>query len=185
MIEAISKILEAIAKYAWGVFVVCLFVILLPGDTSKSLGLEKLKLDYLGFWWLGLIFSAAIWGGSIFSQITDWLSESRKRAKQKAVVINRLRTLDRSEHMWIAYCLFHNVQTLSATTINQTANSLVNKGIVTQGSGSVLSLPFHICDFVWEYLQGHKGDFLPQEIRDDPNKVLILEDFATSLKKPF
>lgn len=61
MFEAISKILEAVAKYAWGVFVVCLFVIFLPADLSKSFGLEKLKFDYLGSWWLGLIFSAAIW----------------------------------------------------------------------------------------------------------------------------
>ncbi len=178
MIEAISTILEAVAKYAWGVFFVCLFVILLPTDTSKSLGLEKIKLDYLGFCWLGLIFSATIC-------VSNWFSEIRGKARQKAVIIKRLRTLDLSEYKWIAYCLFHNVQTLSATAINQTANSLLNKGIITQGSGNILSLPFHIRDFVWEYLRDHKEDFLPREVRDNPETMLKLKAFADSLKELF
>jgi hypothetical protein len=183
MIEAISKILEAAAKYAWGVFVVCLFVILLPSSASDAMGLKTIKANYLGFWWIGLIFSAAIWGGSLFSRISAWFSECRGRRAAKSTVIKRLYTLDPGEYRWIAYCLLHNVQTLSATAINQTANSLLNKGIVTQGSGSMLSLPFHMRDFVWEHLQNHTEEFLPREVREDADKIAILERFAADLKE--
>lgn len=185
IIEAISKILESVAKYAWGVFVVCLFVILLPVDSLKYLGMETIKLDYLGFWWLGLIFSAAIWSSSIFSRLANWYYRIRKKSTNKAIIIKRLRTLDQSEYMWIVYCLLNNVQTLSATAIHQTANSLLNKGIVTQGSGSILNLPFHIQDFIWEYLQEHREDFLPQELSNDKDKLQILDSFVRSLRKPF
>lgn len=184
-IEALSKILESVAKYAWGVFVVCLFIILLPPTESQTMGLEKIKQDYLGFWWIGLIFSATIWCGSIFSHIVSWFSEARERASRKSTVIKRLNTLDPSEYKWVAYCLLHNVQTLSTTAINQTANSLLNKGVVTQGTGHMLNLPFHIRDFVWDYLQNHREEFLPREVRDDPDKVYILESFAADLKKLF
>jgi hypothetical protein len=189
MIEAVSKILEAAAKYAWGFFAVCLFVILLPAGNAEVMGLKTIKGDYLGFWWIGLVFSAAIWGGSIFSRVSAWFSAwfSAKRVRRaaKSTIINRLNTLDHGEYMWVAYCLLHNVQTLSATNINKTANSLLNRGIVTRGSGSILSLPFHMRDFVWEHLQFHRDEFLPPEIRADQKKVNMLENFAANLEKPF
>jgi len=185
MIETISTILEAAAKYAWGLFVVCLFVILLPDGPSEAMGLKTIKGDYLGFWWIGLIFSAAIWGGSLFSRISAWFSTTRYRSAVKAAIIKRLYTLDKREQMWIAYCLLHNVQSLGATTSNQTANSLLHKGIVTQGTGSILSIPFLIKDFVWEYLQARSEEFLPSEVRENHMIVRNLERFAAELKEPF
>jgi len=185
MIEAISRILEAAAKNAWGVFVVCLFAILLPSDPAESMGLKTIRDVYLGFWWIGLIFSGAIWGGSVFPRVSGWFSATRNRRAAESTIINRLNTLDTREYMWVAYCLLHNVQTLSATAINQTANSLLNKGIVTRGSGSMLGLPFHIRDFIWDHLQSHRDEFLPPQIRTDQGKVSLLERFAESLKEPF
>jgi len=145
--------------------------------------LKTIKAAYLGFWWIGLIFSAAIWAGSLFSRISVWFSECRGRRAARSTIIKRLYTLDTMEYWWIAYCLLHNVQTLSATGINQTANSLLNKGIVTQGSGSIVSLPFHLQDFVWEHLQKHREEFLPREVCEDREKVAILERFAADLKE--
>ena len=145
--------------------------------------MKTIKADYLGFWWIGLIFSAAIWAGSLFSRISVWFSECRGRRAAKSTIIKRIDTLDRGERRWIAYFLLHNVQTLSATEINQTANSLLNKGIVTQGAGSRLSLPFHRRDFVWEHLQKHREEFLPREVCEDREKVAILERFAADLKE--
>lgn len=185
MIEAIPKILEAAAKYAWGVFVVCLVVILLSAEKASSMGLKTIKGDYLGFWWIGLIFSGAIWGGSVFSLVSEWVTTTKNRRAENSIIINRLNTLDDGEYMWLAYCLLHNIQTLSAASINKTANSLLNKGIVTEGSGSILNLPFHVRDFVWEYLQAHKDEFLPLDIRSDKEQIRTLERFAAKLKEPF
>ena len=185
MIEALSKIIEAVAKYAWGIFILCLFVILLPLDWARAIGLEKIKQDYLGFWWLGLVFSFAIWISSLLSQFRTWFSSNRQKAALKNTVIKRLRYLSPSERNWIAYCLLHNVQTLSATQINETANSLLDKHIVSQGPGSILNLPYRMHDFVWDFLQEHKDHFLPPEVRDDQEKVRILDEFVRSLRESF
>lgn len=181
MIEAISKILEAVAKYAWGVLVVCLFVIVLPSGPSEAMGLKMIRSDYLGFWWIGLVSSAAIWGGSLFSRLSSRFLAGRDRRAAELVVLKRLTALDRDEENWIVYCLLHNVQTLSAEIDNQTANSLLNKEIVSPGSGSPLNLSFHIKDFVWKYLLAHKDEFLPSDIHEDRKKKDAVERFAKSL----
>ena len=124
-------------------------------------------------------------GGAIYSKFTDWFSQIRAKTTYKTSIVKRLKTLDKEEYIWIAYCLYYNVQTLSATPINQTANSLLNKGIISQGSGSILRLPYHLQDFVWEYLQAHKDEFLPPEIRDDPETGSKLDAFAERLKEVF
>lgn len=181
MIEALSKILDAIAKYAWGVLVVCLLVVLLPDKATEAMGLNSLKGDYLGYWWIGLIFSGAIWLGSIFSHSISWLAKAKSHYNSKTTIIKRLYSLDNDEQCWIAYCLLHDTQTLSANQTNQTANSLENKGIVTQGSGSILCLPYHMRDFIWEYLRKHKEDFLPPELLQDAEGLINIERFAAGL----
>ena len=181
MIEALPRILEAAAKYAWGILLMCLFVIILPLDWANTIGLEKIKHDYLGFWWLGLIFSIGICGSSVFPRFLSWLSDNRQKAASKNTIVKRLRSLTPSERKWIAYCLLHNIQTLSATQIDETANSLLTKGIVSQGSGNILNLPYHIRDFVWNFLQKHKDDFLPSDLRKDQEKVRILDEFVRGL----
>jgi hypothetical protein len=93
----------------------------------------------------------------------------------------RLNSLNDRELLWIKYCLFHNEQTLSAKLDDVTAQSLVNKGIVSQGSGSMLNLPFHIPDDVWAYLQLHEHLFLSEEEANDPKFGKLLESFRKSL----
>lgn len=181
MIEIILKIIEAIAKYALGVFAVCLFVIILPENTAKSIGLETIKMEHLGYWWLGLIFSGAIWVSSIIPKLGKWYSGYRAKVSLMKAVIRRLYTLDSIEKEWIRYCLLENVQTLNAPQINPTANSLVDKGVLSQGTGDILSLPFHINDFVWEYLQNHKDDFLLPSLIEDNEFVRNLKEFPKSL----
>ena len=99
----------------------------------------------------------------------------------KKTVLRRLSALNSSEKEWIQYCLLENVQTIAAPLVSRTANSLFNKGIVSQGSGDSLSLPYHIEDFVWEYLKAHKKDFLPRSITDDSKKVQDLLAFPEKL----
>ncbi len=164
MIEALAKIAEMFTKYAWGVFVACLIVILLPDGLGVSMGLKTIKGDYLGFWWIALFFSGAIWVKSVFLRVSAWFLQTRKDRRAKSNIIRSLYFLDYQEQMWLRCCIYKNTQTLCATNMHQTANSLQNKGIVTRGSGSILGLPFHITDFVWEYLQDHREEFLPIEI---------------------
>ncbi len=112
--------------------------------------------------------------------------ESKRLIKiqdQKLEVIKRLNSLSDSEHTWIAYCLYKEVQTLHATQINPTANALLAKGLVISGAGSIMALPFTIQDFVWEHLLNYKEHFLPRDVERDPNVIRNLESFAKNLQR--
>lgn len=190
MIEAIAKILDAVAKYAWGIFIVCLFVLILPKELAKDIGILEIRTQFLGYWWICLVFSCSIWIGSLLSKIGQWISAHRdskersaKSARMKQTIIARLDSLSDSEHKWIAYCLLKNVQTLHATQIHPTANSFLSKGIVNMGTGSILSLPFTIVDFVWEYLLENRDAFLPPDVANNPQIAGNLERFERSLRE--
>jgi len=52
---------------------------------------------------------------------------------------------------------------------------------VSQGSGHMLTLPFHLRDDVWRYLLDNADDFLSQEERTNPSMPKTLEAFRKSL----
>lgn len=144
-----------------------------------------------------MVLTGALWLSAIFryfdAKILDgWLSRRRKdkeRAtkKQKHLqdLARRLNALNARERMWITYCLYWNQQSLSAELHNATAQSLFNKQIVTQGSGSMLNLPFHFPDDVWLMLLEKRSEFVPEdEIADEKIRKQFerdLEQFRKSL----
>jgi hypothetical protein len=191
--DAFLKILEATAKYAWAVFVMAAFVLFVPDDAAKQLGIDAIKAQYKGYFWLVLVFTGTLTLGVVFSYLDKkvldgWLEGHRAKKKQSAkrnerqnTIALRLNSLDDRELLWIKYCVFHNVQTLSAQMDDVTAQSLLNKGILSQGSGNMLNLPFHIPDDVWAYLQENNFLFLSMEEVDDPRFEKYLESFRKSL----
>lgn len=189
MFEFILKLVDAAARFAWGVMAVCLFVLFLPHKQAVQMGIATLKEQHLGYWWILLVFSGTICAG----RIAQWLGKrhltikaEKKKAEERQIVIRRLDSLDVNEQTWIACCLVKRVQTLLATEINPTANSLLSKGIVVMGSGNITSLPFTIRDFVWEYLLEHSDRFLPPEVRSNPQKIRpLLEEFEAGLRRVY
>lgn len=182
MIESVARLLDAIAKYSWGVVVACAFVLFLPHKQAEEIGILKLRADFLPYCWILLLFSGTICAGNLYTRVSHWIGQWRDRTKDRKIILHRLASLDDKERAWIVCCLVKRVQTLHAIRTNPTANSLLHKGIVTVGSGSVLELPFHIRDFVWEYLNAHRGKFVPVEFDDNPQKVSeVIEEFEASL----
>ncbi len=106
--------------------------------------------------------------------------ENAAREEFESLVL-RLRSLDLNEQMWLKYCLFHKVQTLSAERGNRTAQSLHHKGIIEEGSGHILDLPFHFPDRVWKYLVEHRSEFLIETERSDKRFPDALKNFRESL----
>lgn len=213
--EALAKILDFTGKYAWAVCLTTAFVLFVPPDAAKDIGILELRTTFKGPLWIALVLTAVIAIGAAIQYfdkriVEDWLkqrlesraqafaSEREAREKHEAAVRQReqreeadrvaaealtlrLRSLDLNESMWIKYCLFHNVQTLSAERGNRTAQSLCHKGIVEEGSGHILDLPFHFPDTVWQHLLLHKEEFLPESERSDNRFPGALENFRKSL----
>lgn len=196
MIEAISKILDALAKYSWGIVAACLFVLFFPEEQARKIGILEIRNVYQGYWWICLVFSSAILIGTLYSKLSNTITTIYRNSKEnreklakieekKEIIIHRLHSLNESEQKWIAYCLMNNVQTLHATQINPTANSLTHKGIVSYGSGNIMSLAFTFVDFVWEYLQVHRDDFLPHNVENDTHALNVLQQFKKSLTEAY
>ncbi len=191
--ESLGKILEFVGKYSWAVFVMVAFVLFVPDDGAKQLGLYDVRTSYKGFWWLALVLTGALWIGALFSYLDKklldgWLERRRtekdrdeERLKRIENIRLRLNSLDSREQLWIKYCLFHNVQTLSARLDDPTAQSLVNKQILSQGSGSMLNLPFHFPDDVWRLLTEERTSFLSEQEINDPRFQQVLDNFRQSL----
>jgi hypothetical protein len=190
MIETIAKIVETSAKYAWGLLVVCIFVLFCPEKFSSQIGILEIRSQYLGYWWVLLVFSFSICIGLLMARCGQWLSARKERNEKKQrieqgeqAVLDRLYSLNDSEQRWISYCLLKNVQTLHASQINPTANSLLSKRIVIRGSGAITSLPFTIADFVWDHLLVFREEFLPLDVENDQVAVRNLESFESGLRR--
>jgi Super-infection exclusion protein B len=186
--EWLGKTLDFISKYSWAVMVVSAFVLFVPDDAAKQIAVLDIRDNYKGIWWIVLVLSAAIWSSAVFryfdSKVSVWLQSRakereriEKQEKRKAAIRARLDSLDDKELLWIKYCLYHNTQTLSAQRGDRVAQSLTYKGILAEGSGHILDLPFHIPDDVWEYLKENQSLFLPESDRRNPKFEQILEQF--------
>src|SRR3972149_4465083 len=131
--ESLGKILEFVGKYSWAVFVMTAFVLFVPDDGAKQLGLYDVRTTYKGFWWLALVLTGALWIGAVFSyldkKVFDGWLERRRSEKQRDLdgvrrienVRLRLNSLDTREQLWIKYCLLNNIQTLTARLDDHTA----------------------------------------------------------------
>ncbi|MDP3013056.1 MAG: super-infection exclusion protein B [Candidatus Subteraquimicrobiales bacterium] len=207
IVKNIKEGLEIISKNSWAVAVVACVVLFFPQELLSKMGLLEIRNNYKGIGWLVLIFSTALWIGSVVSYLFNKISKSmgnrrelkekieqqkaaeeieaqkreegkRKEKEEKRSRLRlRLDSLDHAEKMWIKYCLYYNVQTLSANMTDSTAQSLVNKGILVQGSGHMMNLPFHVRDDVWAYLKEHEKEYLTDQERLDPNFEKVLKVF--------
>ena len=191
--DALAKVLEFVGKYAWAVFITTCFVLIIPDDAAKQIGLLELRQSFKGILWILMVLTVVVSLGAAFQYLDKrvfdgWLKnrqnkkESEAQGKKNLEMLSlRLSSLDLNEQMWVKYCLYHNIQTLSAERGNRTAQSLDHKGIVQAGSGHILDLPFHIPDQVWRYLLEHKDEFLPKTETNDKRFVGALENFRKSL----
>ena len=192
--ESIAKILEFVGKYAWGVAIVAAFVLFVPDDAAQQIGVLAIRNDFKGLWWLVLVLCTAIWLGAAFQYLDKrfldgWLKDrALRRAKDREsrefsdALSLRLNSLDPRERDWIRYCLINNTQSLSSYQTHPTAQSLVHKGILAEGSGHMMDLPFHFPDNVWKYLLSHRSDFIADGAEHDSRLRAQLEDFRRSLE---
>ena len=175
-----GRILDFITKYSWAAFIVAGFVLFIPNDAAQQIGLTDIRNTYKGYWWIALVLAGSLWSTAVFKYfdkiIRAWIEAKRKgrevlenkRAKKEALE-TRLSSLGPDEKMWIKYCLYHNTQTLSAQRADTVAQSLTFKGILIEGSGHLLDLPFHIPDDVWRYLKENEEIFLSKQERRNPS----------------
>jgi len=195
--EMIDKFVDAAGKFASSIFVMVCFVLFIPEDVGNSLDVSNFKYVYRGYLWLAFVFTGSLTLIKFLIYIDNrfiegWLAE-RRRAKNKSLHLMereneirfRLSSLNERELLWIKYCLYYNVQTLSARVDDVTAQSLVDKRLLSQGSGSILNLPYHIPDDVWLFVRTNQELIFGQDDINDPNFKIYINNFKGSLQRRF
>ena len=187
----IRKIRDCSPQYAWAVLIAVGFALFMPDEAARLMGISEIREDHKGMWWIGVVLAAAIWSSKAFLYITEqaslWLELRRRETtkNQEALlrreqIESRLDSLDNIEQLWIQYCLYHNVQTVSAFSRDKVALSLCKKEILKAGSGgSTWDLSFHLPDEVWEHLKENKHRY----VREADYKNPRFESLMTAFKE--
>ncbi|MGX9776765.1 super-infection exclusion protein B [Janthinobacterium aestuarii] len=191
-IEDVSKAVEVTAKYAWAIGVAIAFVLFIPKDAAEQIGILTIRKEYQGFLWIGLVISMALWLGAAFKyieKITTKFYSARIKEKEKKLTKERnlemyklrLQSLHLEERTWIACCLYFNHQTMFAERGTASAASLVQKGILVPGEGSIFRLPYTIKDNVWQYLLENRSEFITDNEIANPQVQQNLSRFRNEL----
>lgn len=169
-------------------------LLFLPSQIVDESVLQSIRNTYKTELWIGLIFSSSLFlsyvikaaSSIVFQQISIYFSnkkQEKKRSDGLKKVLDRLKSLDQRETLWIQYCLHNNQQTISCAYTDRTANSLENKGILSHGSGSALSLPYTIRDEVWAHLKANQSEFIPELEQKQKNEFeRTLRGFVDSFR---
>jgi hypothetical protein len=193
-LESVAKILEFCATHAYAVFIMLGFALFIPDGIAGQIGIEIMRAEYRGYFGLGFLLTGIISIASFVKYIdrtviSGWRLKRRedrdqlaKYTKRQVQIETELDALNDLESLWMGYCVYHQVKTVSAIQTNVTANSLRNKKIVLQGSGSMLDLPFHLQDDVWLYLKANWQKFMPDNAKHDRVFLDALGMFERSLK---
>ena len=94
-----------------------------------------------------------------------------------------MKSLDWQEREWLRYCLYYDVQTATAIRTNPVAQSLVNKGILNEGSGHFMNLPFHVTDDAWLVARANIFEFLSLEEMQCGGPHQELDQFMRGTKR--
>lgn len=66
--ESLGKLLELAEKSAWAILAMAAFVLFVPDDTAKQVGIVDIRTTYKGYFWLALVFSGSLLIGSVFQR---------------------------------------------------------------------------------------------------------------------
>ena len=47
------------------------FVLFMPDDAARPMGISEIREDYKAMWWIGVVLAAAIWSREAFRYITE------------------------------------------------------------------------------------------------------------------
>ncbi len=189
---SLAKVLRWVGKYAWIVALIAGFALFLPDDAARRIPLYALAHAYPEVLWAVLAVSAALSAAAllmfVYGKITGWLRDKRAAGKRKELekqtlgaLALKLESLSQDEKMWIKYCLFHDTQRFFAPGGTPVSDALRGKGLVEEGTGHLLNMPFVIPDQIWRYLIEHRDEFLDKNEIDDTRFAATLEKFRKSL----
>lgn len=177
------KIFELKPRYLFAVWFFGALLLLLPSYITDRFGFTAITNSYRG--WIGLATLAVftLW----IVQMWSWYEERKEKGKVKSEAeakaqaearqqeeqlaqahveaLRSLSTLSAGEQRLIMYALYNNQQTVVTRFTDQAAQALRSKRLlVAAGQGDAFNFPFTIPNFVWDHLQKHKAEFLPQEV---------------------
>lgn len=193
MVESLIKAIELCAKYSWASAVAIAFVLFVPDDAAKQLGIFPIRHQFLGQLWIALVASLALFVSStglllkalisgFFSRRAEAKRYAEAKQKRREIMLSRLRSLSPQELMWFQYCLYYGRQTVFGEAHHPLAYALVKKKMLSPGSGTIWRISYTLTDEVWSMAQELTDELLPPETREKRGFERELAAFEKSLK---
>lgn len=170
----LGKAIEFAERRAWIATAVLAFVLFVPEEPAKQLGIAAIRNQWRGYLWIALFATALLMLVGAFryvdKRIVGWFAkrledQKAKKAKEEAQarLTRRLDSLNADEYGLVMLCLHRRSQSFSAKLGHVAASSLCDKRLVSRGSGTVFNVAYHFSDDAWQYIVEHRQEFLSDE----------------------
>lgn len=214
-IDEVGSALKIIDKCILVIVLTLATIIFLPQEAAESTGISKVRDEYFGYLWIGLIFSSLYMVRNFVKSFIDKriskgqelkileIGREQDRLDKKAAFEldeqkNAIRKNERFQHYkllfsalsanelnWVRYCVIKNQMTVNTHKGNATANSLELKNLVVHGSGQLHWLPYSFQAEAWEFIVTNKALFISELELNSNNLQKELLAFETTLPLHF
>lgn len=153
------KAIQLKPRYLFGIFIFGFLLLWLPDEQANLFGIKFFREEFRGWVGAGTLGAFCFWMVALIPQI----NKKWEIKKEKTSVLNSLKSLNREEHQIISYCLRRGQRSVNLDLIWQPwHSSLSQKGLLSQaaGYGDQQNWSFTIPDFVWNYLQKNREEYL-------------------------
>jgi hypothetical protein len=165
------KVIQLQPRFLLGLWVLGALLLFLPANLATPLGIVTLRDHYRPWIGVGTLAAFAFW----LVQLVPAIAKRWSSRKYRAGILKNLDGLTREERFELAYCIHRGQRTVYLKVIDSAAQSLCGKGLFIHGErGSILSVPFTIPLFVWDYIRANPQTILPEA---DWRRADLLEAF--------
>ena len=164
-------------------FLTGLIVLIIPDNIAVLLGIKDFRIQYRQWISLLTLLAGVFLLCHVIRRTYQFVSLQRQKRKLKQIVLNQLSSLSPPEKIILYFCIRSNSQTVYAPHGNSFLQSLCSKGIMSSasGTGSILSWPYTVISWAWEYLKNHPDIF--SELKGLDEKTLM-DQTLSYIKSP-
>lgn len=164
--------------FLFGLGAIALIILILPKGASDLLGISELRSNNQGWFGISVITFSVL--GMV--QLWPYVSKNIRRRKTFRRATTMLDSLNGDERFLLYYCLGYNEQTVYVRYDEPAALSLCQKSLLYRShDGRPFAWPYTVPREIWEYLQDHRREFLPEEVSSNPELIQALNDFKQNM----
>jgi hypothetical protein len=161
-------------------FLVGLFILIIPDKIAKFLSIETFRKEYRS--WIGILTILA--GVTLLCRLVRYSFLAFRKLNTKREILKQLSALSREEKLILYSCVRNNSATVLAPQGNCFLQALCSKGLMEKagGTGTIISWPYIVPTWIWKYLQRQSANIFSEFNNLDQDR--LMEEIKTILGRP-